>query len=315
MDYIKARITIKKGDADVLCARLSDVVAGFEIDDPAVIDDFVNDKDSRWDYIEEGLYDNPDRYPTVTFYVDDSEDGAMLLARAEALLNGIEGDYLMETERVKSADWENNWKEFYKPFKVGSNLYVRPSWESIDDDEGRRVLIMDPASSFGTGSHATTRLCMEQIDAMDCAGKRILDMGCGSGILGCCAMLMGGESLVACDIEESAMTTTKKNLEVNNIPLEKCTLFRGDVIKDKKLAADITGKGGYDIILANIVADVLMAMSEFFKSQLAKDGRLILSGIIDERAEEVKEHFLSAGYNLDARLERDGWTMLAVSLK
>lgn len=315
MDYIKARITIKKGDADILCARLSDIVSGFEIDDPAVIDDFVNDKDSRWDYIEEGLYENPDRRPSVTFYVDDSEDGAMLLARAEALLAAADGEYEMETERVKSADWENNWKEFYKPFKVGSRLYVRPSWESIDDDEGRRVLIMDPASSFGTGSHATTRLCMEQIDAMDCVGKSILDMGCGSGILGCCAMLMGGRSLVACDIEESAITTTKKNLEVNGIPLEKCALYRGDVIRDKKLAAEITEKGSYDIILANIVADVLMAMSEFFKSRLAENGRLILSGIINERAEEVKAHFLSAGYTVDAQMERDGWTMLSVSLR
>lgn len=314
MDYIKAKITVKKGDADILCARLSDIVTGFEIDDPAVIDDFVNDKESRWDYIEEGLYDNPDRLPTVTFYVDDDEEGAMLLARAEALLSAVDGDYQLETEKVRSADWENNWKEFYKPFKVGSRLYVRPSWEKIDNDEGRRVLIMDPASSFGTGAHATTRLCMEQIDGMDCGGKRILDMGCGSGILGCCAMLMGGGSLVACDIEESAMTTTKKNLEVNGISLEKCSLFRGDVIKDKRLAGEITAKGPYDIILANIVADVLMAMSEFFKSQLAKGGRLILSGIINERAEEVKAHFLAAGYTVDSRLERDGWTMLAVKL-
>ncbi|MBQ2690623.1 MAG: 50S ribosomal protein L11 methyltransferase [Clostridia bacterium] len=319
MDYIKIKITVKNGDVDVLCDRLSDIVSGFEIDDPVVIDDFVNDKNSRWDYIEEGLYDNPERDPSVTFYFGNDEDGLISMASAKAVfdeLNSYDGcEYTWEREDVQSSDWENNWKQYYKPFKVGERLYVRPSWETIDDDEGRTVLVMDPASSFGTGSHATTRLCMEQLDMIDCADKRILDMGCGSGILGCCAMLLGGGSILSCDIEEGAVRTTLENMEINGISLEKCEAVCGDVIKDKKLRAHVTEGGKYDIILANIVADVLKAMREFFSEWLAEGGKLILSGIIDERSDEVENYFIEGGFVTERRVERDGWTMLEVFKK
>ncbi|MBQ1250608.1 MAG: 50S ribosomal protein L11 methyltransferase [Clostridia bacterium] len=315
MDYIKIKVTVQSGDVEWLCHKLGDVVAGFEIDDPAVIDDFVNDKNSRWDYIEEGLYDNPERFPSVTFYVEDSEDGAMQMAQAKAVVDGLNGTYGWETEAVKSSDWENNWKQYYKPFKVGDKLYVRPSWETIEDDEGRIVLVMDPASSFGTGSHATTRLCMEQLDGLDCRDKHILDMGCGSGILGCCAMLLGGKDIFSCDIEENAVRTTLENMEKNSIDLAKCQAMCGDVIQDQKIRAIVTDNGKYDIILANIVADVLMAMSGFFKEWLAENGKLILSGIINERAEEVEGHFVKAGFTTERKLQRDGWTMLLVSAK
>ena len=310
MDYIKIKVTVRSGDVELLCAALDAVAQGFEIDDPAVIDDFVNDKNSRWDYIEEGLYDNPARDPSVTFYMEDSEDGALQMERARAIVAGLPGEYVWETEPVRSSDWENNWKQYYKPFKVGRRLYVRPSWEQIDDDEGRTVLVMDPASSFGTGSHATTRLCMEQLDALDCREQHILDMGCGSGILGCCAMLLGGADVFSCDIEENAVRTTLENMEKNGIAPGLCRTACGDVIQDAAVRERVTEHGPYGIILANIVADVLMAMSPLFGSWLAPGGRLILSGIIDERADEVEDHFKKAGFSIERRVERDGWTML-----
>ena len=309
MDYIKVVITVNDGDADILCASLSDVASGFEVDDPSVIDDFVNDKESRWDYIEEGLYDNPDRLPTVTFYLDDSEDGAAALERVRGII-GADGRYALKTEKVHSGDWENNWKQYYKPFKVGGRLYVRPSWETIDDDEGRHVLIMDPGSSFGTGSHATTGLCMEEIDATEWQGKHVLDMGCGSGILGCCAMLLGGESLVSCDIEEGAVKTAVQNLVDNGIQADRCIPVCGDVIQDEAVRRIVEENGRYDVILANIVADVLKAMCGFFCSWLKEDGKAVLSGIINERADEVAGFYEANGFNVTRREQSDGWTML-----
>lgn len=317
MEYIKVKVTVRNGDIDLLCDKLSDIASGFEIDDPAVIDDFVNDKNSRWDYIEEGLYENPKRDPSAIFYFEDSPQGDALMNRAHAVVTDMNsmGEYIWESFHVKSSDWENNWKQYYKPFKVGDKLFVRPSWEAIDDSEGRTVLIMDPASSFGTGSHATTRLCMEQLDALDCTGKSILDMGCGSGILGCCAMLLGAERIFSCDIEENAVRTTSENMEKNGIPMEKCSSICGDVLQNPYIRQEVSKRGKYDIILANIVADVLMGMSAYFAQWLAKGGELILSGIINERADEVSSHFVSAGFEIERRLERDGWTMLLARVK
>ncbi len=315
MDYLKVTVTVERGDVELLCSRLGDVAAGFEIDDPAVIDDFVNDKNSRWDYIEEGLYDNPERAPSVSFYLEDGESGALALEQARSIVAGLEGDYRLAVERVRSDDWENNWKQYYKPFKVGARLYVRPSWETIADDEGRTVLVMDPASSFGTGSHATTRLCMEQLDALELAGKNVLDMGCGSGILGCCAMLLGARRLFYCDIDENAVRIAGENLAVNAIDASLCTPLCADVIVDRRARERVAAAGPFDVILANIVSDVLKAMSGFFRDWLAPGGTLILSGIIDERAAEVREHFERGGFAVDAALSCDGWTMYAVSLR
>jgi len=315
MDYIKVTVTVRQGDVDLLCARLSDVASGFEIDDPAVIDDFVNDKESRWDYIEEGLYDNPQRDPSVSFYLEDGEGSMRTLEQARAVLAGLAGKYELTTEKVYSSDWENNWKQYYKPFKVGDRLYVRPSWETIDDDEGRTVLIMDPASSFGTGSHATTRLCMEQLDGLDLAGAHVLDMGCGSGILGCCAMLLGAKDLLYCDIDPNAVRIAGENIGMNHIDASRCTPLCGDVLSSLRDRDAVTEAGPFDVILANIVSDVLMGMSSFFKTWLRSGGTLILSGIIDERAQEVRGHFERVGFRVLTALQRDGWTMYSVTFK
>ncbi|MEA4920281.1 MAG: 50S ribosomal protein L11 methyltransferase [Clostridiaceae bacterium] len=317
MEYIKVKVTVRNGDVDLLCDRLADIAPGFEIDDPAVIDDFVNDKNSRWDYIEEGLYENPKRDPSAVFYFEDNPQGSVLMNSAHDIVMQMNsgGEYVWESFMVKSSDWENNWKQYYKPFKIGEKLFVRPSWEAIDDCEGRIILVMDPASSFGTGSHATTRLCMEQLDGLDCVGKNILDMGCGSGILGCCAMLLGGKRIFSCDIEENAIKTTSENMDKNGIPAEKCASVCGDVLQNPYIRQKVAERGKYDIILSNIVADVLMGMSEYFAEWLEKDGKLILSGIINERADEVSSHFVSVGFMVERRLEREGWTMLLVSIK
>jgi len=184
-------------------------------------------------------------------------------------------------------------------------LVIKPSWEELDDAQDRIILEIDLASSFGTGQHHTTRLCLELLEKSMKAGDTILDLGCGSGILSIGAMLLGAESAVAVDIEENSATTAKENAVKNNIPDDKYTTYCGNIITDTALADKIDGK--YNIIAANIVADVLIAMKDFFARYLADDGVLIISGIIEIRMNEVVEAVESAGFKMTESNISEGW--------
>ncbi len=318
MDYIEVRTLTSHDAAELLAELLAEITGGAQVDDPQTIEDFVNSPIKRWDYIEEQLFDNPQREPAVNCYLPPDEEGTRMLQEMGELLaqlkaqdeTGFYGSLKMEVSQVKSEDWENNWKQYYKPFNVGGKLYVCPSWEPAQVPEGRVLLTMDPASSFGTGSHATTRMCMEQLDLLEMQDANILDVGCGSGILACTALLLGGKHALACDIEENAMVVTAENMSKNNLSTERYTTRCGNLLEDERLRAEFTDGGSYDVILANIVADVLIAMSSYLPGWLKQDGHLILSGIIDTRAEEVRSAFRKVGLTIVNEIARDGWVML-----
>ena len=215
---------------------------------------------------------------------------------------------------VRSEDWENNWKQYYKPFVVGPRLLVRPSWEEAQPEEGQKVLVMDPASSFGTGSHATTRLCLEELEGMDLEGRMLLDAGCGSGILAIAALLLGAREGLACDVEENAIRTTLENMEKNGLEKERCTLLQGDFLQDEAMYRQLA-EHRYGIITANIVSDVLIAMAPHLCRWLEEEGDLLLSGIIDERGDEVLEAYEKEGMLVKNRKSREGWTILHLGKK
>ena len=206
---------------------------------------------------------------------------------------------------IREEDWANNWKQYFKPFKVGEKLVIKPSWEEYDNSDGRIILEIDPASSFGTGKHHTTRLCLEVLEKYLNKGDKLLDMGCGSGILSIGAMLLGADSAVAVDIEENAAVTAKENAVKNHISTGKYRTYFGNILTDEKLADEIDDK--YDIIAANIVADVLIAMKDSFRRYLRDGGILIVSGIIEERMDEVIDALISAGFKDPKPEVREGW--------
>ena len=237
--------------------------------------------------------------------------GKLLTKLKENDENDIFGTLRTDSENVREENWANNWKQYFKPLKVGDRLLIKPSWEETANEDNRIILEIDPASSFGTGQHNTTKLCLELLEGAVQKDDKLLDLGCGSGILSIGAMLLGAQSAVAVDIEQNAVTTAAENAEKNHIPFMKYTAYCGDVISDEKLREKVGD--GYDIITANIVADVLIAMKDIFRQKIKNGGTLIISGIITERKDEVVNAVVSAGFEVIKSADGEGWA--AVLLK
>ncbi len=318
MDYIEARITTTRAGVEALTAILEEIAGGFVVEDPQDLEDLLNAPSPRWDYIDEELVARQKKggAAVVCFYLEEGEQGRLRLEEARARVQALAaqdqtgrfGQLTMSWQSVRSQDWENNWKQYYKPFEIGPRLMVRPSWEQAQAKPGQTILVMDPAGSFGTGSHATTRLCLEALETMDLTGRKMLDAGCGSGILAAAGLLLGAERAVACDVEPSAMRTAAENLAKNQIDPARCELLLGDFLQDQRLYHQLAGQ--YGVITANIVADVLIAMAPALCAWLAPEGDLLLSGIIDERGDEVLSHYLAQGLAVKNRRSREGWILL-----
>ena len=219
--------------------------------------------------------------------------------------DGVYGRLEAELSSIREEDWANNWKQYFKPVKIGEKLVIKPSWEEYDNDGSRIILEIDPASSFGTGQHHTTRLCLELLEKSLKNGDVILDMGCGSGILSIGAILLGADRAVAVDIEENAAETAMENAVKNNISPEKYSTFYGNILTDDELAGRIDAK--YDVIAANIVADVLIAMKKYFLRYIRSGGTLIVSGIIEERMHEVIDALEGVGFKDPEINVKEGW--------
>lgn len=314
MDWFEVKIKTETPAVDALCAMLTDHgVKGFAIEDKESFQEFLNDKDGKWDYIDDDLMGLADCDTTVTFYLPKDAQGMEQLSGVEGLLAQLKagedaalfGSLELSRGDVNEEDWANNWKQYFKPMNIGKKLMIKPSWEEVPEGNDRLILEIDPASSFGSGQHHTTQLCLELTEGILEKGDHVLDLGCGSGILSIGAMLLGAEDAVAVDIVDNSVRTAAENAEKNGIPSEKYTAYCGDVISDAALCEKIGS--GYDVICANIVADVLIAMSDLFGKFLKPKGYLIVSGIILERADEVLDVLEKAGFKKLAVKEKEGW--------
>lgn len=320
MNWIETQIITASAGVDALCAMLTDLgIKGFSIADPADFQEFLQNKEGKWDYIDQDLLGMAQGDTTVTVYLPDNAQGAEQLVALRAMLAQIHarddaqlfGTLELTLKNVREEDWANNWKQYFKPFTVGERLLIKPSWETCENPRNRAVLEIDPASSFGTGQHHTTRLCLELLEQLMHPGDRVLDLGCGSGILSIGALLLGASGATAVDIEENAAATATENARKNHIDPTLYRVFCGNVLEDETLCREIGD--GYDLICANIVADVLIAMKQLFRQFLRPEGTLIVSGIIMERRDEVLDQLKSAGFALLEVREKEGWA--AASLR
>ena len=234
---------------------------------------------ARIDLIDEELLKQDRSKAKIHIYIDpeDNIGEAVSFLRERLTASGIE--HSIDSSSVKEDDWLNNWRRFFKPMPVGEKLLINPSWFTDTDPQGRAVLNIDPGLAFGTGKHETTRLCMEALERHIKGGEKVLDVGCGSGILGIAAVMLGAQSAFGVDIDEVAVRTANENAEVNHVD-DKVSAIAGDLV-DK-----VDGK--YDIVVANIVADAIIALSASVSNFMTDEAVYIISGIIDTRADDVK---------------------------
>ena len=306
--------TTTAGSEVVSGVLFNEGISCFSVEDPKDLLEMLENKTVPVDYVEEGLI-REDGDVLVRVYLAENEQGQLQL---EGVLAGIEklkalneewlGSLETELGVTDEKDWENNWKQYFHPLPIGEKFLVVPSWEKAEM-EGRVVIEIDPASSFGTGRHETTALCLESLEKLSPENKNVLDMGCGSGILGIGAALLGASHIDAVDIDMVATRIAGENAEKNNLESGKMDIVCGNVLDDIYLWNRFADEK-YDIILANIVADIISDMLPLFKSCLVDDGKMVCSGIISPRKEFVLEALDKNGFAVEEIKEKNDWVAI-----
>ncbi len=255
----------------------------------------------------------------VSFYIDEKEDYEEILEQVKV---GIEewrqfvdiGEGTITQSTTEDIDWQNNWKQFFSSFYI-DDILIKPTWEELKEEDKDKFLIeIDPGVSFGTGKHETTQLCIRQLRKYMKDGEKILDVGCGSGILSIVALKLGAGEVVGTDIDENCMTSTYENMEVNGLDKAQGTFYVGNLIDDEELQRKV-GTECYDIVVANILADVIIPLAPVIPARLKKDGIFITSGIIDFKEEEVKQAIQQAGFEILETNHQGEWVNITARKK
>ena len=311
MDWLELKIDTSHAGLDAVTDMLEQQgVTGVMIDDEADFQSFLENNRQYWDYVDDDLLAQKKGVSRVTFYLERNEDAYGTVAAVRMAMSALKKDHpeyaplLLTMADVADEDWENNWKQFYKPMEIGSRLLVVPEWEEAADPT-RVKLVLNPGLTFGTGSHATTRLCLTALEENVHGGETVLDLGCGSGILSIAALRLGAESAFACDIDEKCVDVAYENAALNGIGKDRYTVRWGNVLTDAALRQEMGA--GYDIVVANIVADVIMGLSPHVRPFLKPGGLFLCSGIIDDRAAEVLEKLKADGWDVFEQRSSEGW--------
>lgn len=294
---------------DIVISTLADVgVEGVEIEDKVPLTE--SDKQQMFvDILPDGPEDDGIAY--LSFYLEEDVDKEEMLKNVHRELEELStfidiGEGTIVESQTEDKDWINNWKQYFHQFYVDDILII-PSWEEVKKgDEDKMIIHIDPGTAFGTGMHETTQLCMRQLKKYVNADTKILDVGTGSGILSIVAIKLGAKHAVGTDLDPCAISATKENLEVNEIAPEKMDVMIGNIIDDKQVQ-DQVGYEKYDIVAANILADVLVPLTPVIINQMKKGGIYITSGIIDEKEDCVVEAVKAAGLEVVEVTHQGEW--------
>lgn len=297
MKWNKFRLKTTTESEDIVSSMLMDLgIQGIEIEDKVPLSQL--DKQQMFvDILPEIAADDGVAY--ISFYLEEEEDKEAVLANVKAELEEMStylnvGECTIEESQTEDVDWVNNWKQYFHQFYVDDVLII-PSWEEVKpEDEDKMIIHIDPGTAFGTGMHETTQLCIRQIRKYVTSDTTILDVGCGSGILGMLALKFGAKYSVGTDLDPCAIDATHENMEVNGLTKDQYEVMIGNIIDDKEIQ-DKVGYEKYDIVAANILADVLVPLTPVIVNQMKKGGIYITSGIIDDKEETVVNAVKAAG--------------------
>ena len=280
MQWIEVSVPTRSDEIDDVCAQLAELGAGgMVVEDETDFQQFLEQNHQYWDYVDDALEAQFRGVSRIKFYLADDDDGRAQLAAIRA---GIGRE--LTTATVRDSDWENNWRQYYQPIETGERL---------------------PGLIFGTGSHATTRMCLAALEHCAGADRTVLDLGCGSGILGIGALLLGCAHVTGCDIDPKAPEVAAANAALNGFYDDKFTVCAGDILADAGLRRRLGT--GYDIVLANIVADVIIPLAALAPAFLTPGGTFVCSGIIDGREDEVAAALTRAGFTVTAHDTLEEW--------
>ena len=314
MNWIKINIITTSAGIDPVCSALGDLgITGVEISDKDDFKEFLENNRKYWDYVDEELEKLKTADTKITAYVADDRDGLLTLSQIEKSIAAMRsadpgqkfGALKILTSQIKDEDWTENWKQYFKPLEIGEKVLVQPEWLPLEGETERVVFRVNPGMTFGTGSHDSTRFCIEEIEKHIKPGCDMLDLGCGSGILSIIALLLGAGHCDAADIDPAAVDVAYSNLEINGLSRERLDVTCGDIISSSSVRARF---GKYDLVAANIVADVIIALAPLVRGFMKDGAVFVCSGIINERAAEVKEALESSGLKIINKKRSDEWT-------
>lgn len=320
MDWLQVSIYTTHNGIEPVCGRLLQLgISGIEIEDEEEFKDFLEENRSCWDYVDEELVRKMESETCVKIYIPD-DDPDILAAVKNSMLelksfdtDGEFGRLAISLNNIKEEDWSDTWKKYFHTMEIGDSLIVKPYWEELSKTD-KKVFEINPGLTFGTGSHHTTRLCLEDIEKTIKPGDEVLDLGCGSGILSIVSLMFGAEHATAVDIDKNSMDTAYDNLARNNIDKAKYNVKIGNILLDDALRNEIAQKK-YDVVLANIVADVIIAILPYVKQVIKPDGTFITSGIIEDRIEDVTDALIQNGFNILSENRSADWAEFKCKLK
>ena len=298
-------ITIDTASREVETVAQGLTARGFSdlvIEDEQEFEEFLEENRAYWDYIDENLQQQLQGLSRIKLYLEDTDEASLKRLRAYAEEAGLP----MTVSPLAQTDWEESWKENYPPQEIGADLVVLPCWLAQDYEGSRKQVILDPGLTFGTGAHPSTQMVMEAMEQAVFPGARCLDLGSGSGILSITALRLGAEQAVGVDIDPKAEDIARENAGYNGFSSPEFTALTGNVTADKELMERLAAES-WDVVLVNIVADVIIGLAPVLPLFLRENTKLICSGILDSRLNDVTAALTAAGITVEQTRAKEDW--------
>ena len=318
MEWLEVTIKTISPAIDLLGARLTAIgYDSFIIDDSEDFTEFLKDNTQYWDYVDEDLARKMQNVSQIRLYLPHDAQAPEQIAQLKSELEVFRaqnpdtdlGSLEVSLQNLQEEDWEESWKQYYQPIPIGEKLLIVPQWLSPENPEHRIPVVLDPGMIFGTGAHASTQMCLRALEQTIHGGERVIDLGSGSGILSIAALLLGAQEATGVDIDPKAEDIARENAALNGLTAPKFRAVTGNVIGDKAMMESLS-EGGYDVVLANIVADVIIPLSAVVPHFLRPDGVFICSGILNTRLPEVERAIEAAGLTITQREMQEDWCRL-----